>query len=214
MRARSILTTAASVLLASTVFAAAQGMQKQAPSSAGEGPAHMEREGQGKQPSQKSNRREDNQQKSGRTEEREGGAPKSKQGKEQAQKEPRGKKDSQDAGQAADTKSKTGERDTQRDTRSKTDERKSTQTEHKTLTTEQKTRVRERVLHGGSAPRVTNVNFSIHVGTVVPRSVKVVALPPILVEYYPAYRGYLYFVVEDEIIIVDRSHRIVAVIEV
>jgi hypothetical protein len=77
---------------------------------------------------------------------------------------------------------------------------------------EQRTRVRETVLTKG--PRATNVNFTISVGTVVPTSVRVVEVDPILVEYYPAYRGHFYFIVNDEIIIVDRNHHIVAVIVV
>jgi len=74
--------------------------------------------------------------------------------------------------------------------------------------------VRETVLRGGSAPRVTSVNFRISVGTVVPTTVRVVELPPVLIEYYPDWRGYFYFVYNDEIIIVDRNHHIVAVLEV
>ena len=46
----------------------------------------------------------------------------------------------------------------------------------------------------GNAPRVTNVNFTINVGTVVPRTVRVVAVPATLVEIHPAWRGYMYFV--------------------
>ena len=61
---------------------------------------------------------------------------------------------------------------------------------------------------------VNNVNFNISVGTVVPTTVRVVEVPAVLVEYYPDWRGYLYFVYNDEIIIVDRNHRIVAVLEV
>ena len=80
------------------------------------------------------------------------------------------------------------------------------------LTVEQRTRVRETVFTKG--PRATNVNFNIRVGTVVPTSVRIVEIDPILVEYYPNYRGFFYFIVNDEIIIVDRNHRIVAVIDV
>ena len=66
-----------------------------------------------------------------------------------------------------------------------------------------------------SAPRVTNVNFSINVGTVVPRTVRVVAVPPTLVEIHPEWRGYIYFVHDDEIIIVEPGTlRIVAVLSV
>jgi len=65
-----------------------------------------------------------------------------------------------------------------------------------------------------SAPRASNVNFAIRVGTEVPTSVRVVAVPPTLIEIYPEWRGHMYFVVGDEIIIVDSNHRIIAVITV
>ena len=84
-----------------------------------------------------------------------------------------------------------------------------------TLTTEQRTRIRETVFRGSNVPRVTNINFSINVGTVVPRTVKLVAVPRVIVDIHPEWRGFLYFVYEDEIIIVDsRSHKIVAILEV
>jgi hypothetical protein len=61
---------------------------------------------------------------------------------------------------------------------------------------------------------VSKVNFSISVGTTVPTSVHVVEVSPVLIENHPEWRGHLYFVVNDEIIIVDRNHRIIAVITV
>jgi hypothetical protein len=82
-----------------------------------------------------------------------------------------------------------------------------------TLSTEQRTKIRQTVLVG-SAPRVSSVNFSLSVGTVVPSSVRVVAIHPTLVEIHPEWRGFFYFVVGDEIIIVDGNHHIVAVIAV
>ena len=83
-----------------------------------------------------------------------------------------------------------------------------------TLTGEQRTKIRETVLLGGNVPRASNVNFAVAVGTTVPTSVHVVEVVPVLVEVHPEWRGYFYFVVNDEIIIVDRSHRIVAVLPV
>jgi len=81
------------------------------------------------------------------------------------------------------------------------------------LNTEQRTRIRETVLKESNAPRVASVNFSVSVGTVVPTSVRVVRLPAPIVEIYPAWRDYEYFVVGDEIVVVDpRDHRIVAVL--
>jgi hypothetical protein len=83
------------------------------------------------------------------------------------------------------------------------------------LSTEQRTRIRETVIKSGNAPRVSRseINFNINVGTAVPRSVRLVTVPTTVVEIYPAWRGFLYFVVEDEIVIVEPgSLRIVAVI--
>jgi hypothetical protein len=82
------------------------------------------------------------------------------------------------------------------------------------LTTEQRTTIRTTVLTS-SAPRVTNVNFNVRVGTVVPRTVRIVPLPATLIEIEPTWRGYMYFVYQDEIIVVEPGTlRIVAVLDV
>jgi Protein of unknown function (DUF1236) len=58
-----------------------------------------------------------------------------------------------------------------------------------------------------------NVNFSISVGTRIPRDVHFVVLPEEIVRIVPQYRGFDYFLVEDEIVIVDpRTLEIVAII--
>jgi hypothetical protein len=80
------------------------------------------------------------------------------------------------------------------------------------LTTEQRTEVREKVLT--SAPRENNVNFSVNVGTVVPRTVHVAEVPETLIRIHPDWRGHRFFVVRDEIIIVDNDFRIIAVLPV
>ena len=67
---------------------------------------------------------------------------------------------------------------------------------------------------GGNVPRASNVNFSINVGTAVPTSVRVVEVPSVIVDIHPQWRGFWYFVVGDEIIIVDRGHKIVAILAV
>jgi hypothetical protein len=80
------------------------------------------------------------------------------------------------------------------------------------LTTEQRTRISS-IVKTKSEARVSNVNFSISVGTVVPRTVKLVALPEEVVVIHPAWRGYLFFIVGDQIVIVEPgSLRIVAVL--
>jgi hypothetical protein len=82
------------------------------------------------------------------------------------------------------------------------------------VTSEQRTRIRETIIKTGNAPRVTNVNFSLTVGTVVPRTVTVVVLPTTVVKIYPAWRGYKYFLVGDQIIIVEPDTlRIVMIID-
>ena len=222
MRIRSVLTTAASVLLASTVLAAAQGTQKQGPGGEG-GPAPaqtQQHEGQqGKQAPQKGERRENGSQKGAQAQEHEGSG-KQQQGKQEIQKEqrgePKGKGERNDAAQRNERNdAQRGDRnDGQRGERNDAQRNDAQRGEHKTLTVEQKTKVRETVLRGSNAPRVTSVNFTVSVGTVVPTTVRVVEVPSVLIEYYPDWRGYLYFVYNDEIIIVDRNHRIIAVLEV
>ncbi|HWE05463.1 MAG TPA: DUF1236 domain-containing protein [Rhizomicrobium sp.] len=68
------------------------------------------------------------------------------------------------------------------------------------LTVEQKTNLRETVLRRG--PRVTNINFRIGVGAVVPRSVRLVAVPQPIIAIYPEWSGDLYFDYGDEIVVV------------
>jgi hypothetical protein len=225
MPIRSILATAASILLASTVLAVAQGVQKQGPGAeGGPAPGQVQQEGQGKQAPQKSDRRENGkQQGAAQNEQREG--PKQQQGKQQKEQqnqkeqraEPKGKADEHNAAQRGERNdAQKGER-TEGQRGERNDGQRGERTEgrgDKTLTVEQKTKVRETVLRGGDAPRMTNVNFRISVGTVVPTTVRVVEVPTVLIEYYPEWRGYFYFIVNDEIIIVDRNHHIVAVLEV
>src|SRR5262249_12287232 len=64
-----------------------------------------------------------------------------------------------------------------------------------TFTAEQRTRIRETVIQSNNAPRVSNVNFSLSVGTVVPQTVRVVEVPVVLVEVHPQWRGFFYFIV-------------------
>ncbi len=82
------------------------------------------------------------------------------------------------------------------------------------ITTQQRTEIRQTIVKSKNAPRVNNVNFNISVGTVVPRSVRVAVLPPRVVTIYPQWRGYRYFIVGDEIIIVEpNTLRIVFVLD-
>ena len=49
----------------------------------------------------------------------------------------------------------------------------------------------------------TNVNVNVRVGVAVPRSVQLVAIPEDVVVVVPQYRRYRYFVVSDQVVIVD-----------
>ena len=83
------------------------------------------------------------------------------------------------------------------------------------LTAEQKTKIRTTVLQSGPKVSRSSINFNIGVGTVVPRSVHFVTVPQTIVEIYPEYRGFEYFVVDEEIIIIDpHTLKIVAVLNV
>src|SRR6516162_3009351 len=83
-----------------------------------------------------------------------------------------------------------------------------------TLNSQQRTRIQQTVLASRNVPRVNNVNFALSVGTAVPSSVRIVDVPSALIEINPQWRGHQYFVVRDEIIIVDRSRKIVATVPV
>jgi hypothetical protein len=82
------------------------------------------------------------------------------------------------------------------------------------LTSEQRTKIHSIIVADRSAPRIAHADFDVRVGTVVPRGkVKFVAVPSSIVEIQPAWRGFEYFLVGDEIVIVDPSTlRIVAVV--
>jgi len=81
------------------------------------------------------------------------------------------------------------------------------------LSEQQRTSVHQTVLKEKNVNRVNQVNFSISVGTRVPRSVHLVALPASVISLVPQYRSYQYFVANDEICIVEPStYEIVEVI--
>ncbi len=81
------------------------------------------------------------------------------------------------------------------------------------LSTEQRTKITTVIKEQHVQP-VTNVNFSISVGARVPRSVHFHPLPADIITIYPAWRGYEFFLVRDEIIVVNpHSMEIVAVLE-
>jgi peptidoglycan hydrolase-like protein with peptidoglycan-binding domain len=84
------------------------------------------------------------------------------------------------------------------------------------LTAQQQTTLQQSVLHADNAPRVNvnSINFQVHTGVAVPSSVSVVSVStyPTLIDSFPAYRDYSFFVVEDEVVFVDRDRHIVDVV--
>lgn len=81
------------------------------------------------------------------------------------------------------------------------------------LNDQQRTRISAAISQQNARP-LTNVNFSISTGTVVPRTVRVQTLPPAIVSIVPQYRGYSYVLVEDRIVIIEpKTRKIVTVIE-
>jgi hypothetical protein len=82
------------------------------------------------------------------------------------------------------------------------------------ITPEKRTRIHETLIRERSAPRVSSVDFDVAVGARVPRSVRFGALPQTIVEIEPAWRSFEYFMIGDEIVIVDpRSLEIVAIVD-
>lgn len=80
------------------------------------------------------------------------------------------------------------------------------------LDTQQQTSVGQAIAQRGVKP-LTNVDFSIAVGTKVPAPVQLRALPADVVTFVPQYRGYSYVVVEEQIVIVDPgTQEIVAIV--
>ncbi|TMK06170.1 MAG: hypothetical protein E6G71_14465, partial [Alphaproteobacteria bacterium] len=93
-----------------------------------------------------------------------------------------------------------------------------TQASRTTLSAQQQTTIRQSVLSARNAPRV-NVNaihFAVNTGVVVPSNIRIVSVSsfPVLVDVFPSFRDYSFFVVEDEIVFLDRDRRIVEVVPV
>ncbi|WP_265441493.1 peptidoglycan-binding protein [Bradyrhizobium sp. SEMIA] len=83
---------------------------------------------------------------------------------------------------------------------------------------QQQTQLQQSVLSSRNVDRVrvntNSLNFRVNAGVVVPRNISVVSVSayPALIDVYPDYRDDSFFVVDDEIVVTDRSRRIVDVI--
>jgi Protein of unknown function (DUF1236) len=81
------------------------------------------------------------------------------------------------------------------------------------LSSEQRTKITTVIRDQHIAP-VEHVNFSISVGTRVPRDVSFHPLPAEVITYYPEWRGYEFILVGDQVVVIDpRSLEIVAVLD-
>jgi hypothetical protein len=82
------------------------------------------------------------------------------------------------------------------------------------LSADQRTRIHQSLFRGRTeVRRLDKVEFAVRVGVTVPRTVVFYDLPADIVEIVPAYRAYKYFLVGDEIVIVDpATYEIVDVI--
>jgi hypothetical protein len=82
------------------------------------------------------------------------------------------------------------------------------------LSSEQKTRIHDVVVKDSSA-RVDHVDFAVTVGTRVPRTVHARTISEDIVRIVPQYRGFMYIIVRNDLLIIDPdTFEIVAVIPV
>jgi hypothetical protein len=66
-----------------------------------------------------------------------------------------------------------------------------------------------------NVPSVSNVNFSVSVGTVIPETVTLIDVPEEIVRIVPAWRRYKVVKIRNQIIIIDPGpRRIAQIIEV
>jgi Protein of unknown function (DUF1236) len=83
------------------------------------------------------------------------------------------------------------------------------------LSSEQRTKISTTIKQQTNLKRVsrTEVNFTINVGAVVPRTFGFVVLPAPIVAVVPQWRGYLYIIVDDQLLIIHpTTYEIVAVL--
>ncbi|OPY96092.1 hypothetical protein A5906_02060 [Bradyrhizobium sacchari] len=83
------------------------------------------------------------------------------------------------------------------------------------LSTEQRTQITSVIREQRVAP-VSNVNFSVSVGTRIPREgIELHALPSRVATIYPEWRNYRYVMVREQIVIIDpNTYEIVAILDV
>jgi hypothetical protein len=70
-----------------------------------------------------------------------------------------------------------------------------------------RTRMREIFGNDRSSQKVDHVKFSLSVGTIVPRTVRLSALPQTIVAIQPTWRGDGYFRIGHQIVVVDSQSK-------
>jgi hypothetical protein len=81
------------------------------------------------------------------------------------------------------------------------------------LSSQQRTQIRQVVLRNHSIPHVNNVDVSINVGVVLPRTVELIDVPEDVVTIYPRFRRHKIVIIHDQVVIVEPStFKIVAVL--
>jgi hypothetical protein len=110
-----------------------------------------------------------------------------------------------DKTKAGDEKNKSTAQDNKQDNKqdSKTTGQGAAGARAANLSTEQRTKISTVIKEKVHVQPLTHVNFSISIGTRVPRDVHFYPLPPDVISYYPAWRGYEFVMVGNEILVID-----------
>ncbi|WGS21800.1 MULTISPECIES: peptidoglycan-binding domain-containing protein [unclassified Bradyrhizobium] len=113
----------------------------------------------------------------------------------------------------------TGQAQGQTGTTAQTQSNATVQTEAgRTVTAQQQSTIQRSVLSARNAPRVNinSINFAVNRGVVVPSRFHVVSVAafPALIDVFPFYRDDSFFIVEDEVVFLDRDRRVVDVVPV
>jgi hypothetical protein len=222
MNNRYLMSVAAAALIAGTGFANAQGTgtSREAPSS-GAAPTQQSAPPSDRGSAATPMNRDASPAEAPKAAQSKDEAPKAAQSKEMA---PKGEKSAQDnmkgekgaAGKDMKAEGRDGKMNA--DTKGAADAKSSTTTTGQAgagakLSTEQRTKITT-VIKSQNVRPVTNVNFSISVGTHVPRNVGFHPLPTEIITIYPEWRGYEFFLVGNQIVVVNpRTLEIVDVID-
>jgi hypothetical protein len=97
--------------------------------------------------------------------------------------------------------------------RQPTDNKRTTNNAEINLSDQQRARIRSIMMRDRAISRVNDATFNADVGSPVPSSTRLVAIPPAVLRVYPRFRGDRVVMVGNEVVIVDPgTYRIVAVL--